>query len=62
MKRKYKTEFWFLQDADVDIGEAYQDESNQAALLIHHDKDDGSLLMVSCSCNLIFFVMQQIGF
>ncbi|XP_021956004.1 A disintegrin and metalloproteinase with thrombospondin motifs 18 isoform X3 [Folsomia candida] len=33
------------QEAEEDIGEAYQDESNQAALLIHHDKNDGSLLM-----------------
>jgi len=35
------------QEAEEDIGEAYQDESNQAALLLHHDKSDGSLLMVS---------------
>lgn len=34
------------QEAEEDIGEAYQDENNQAALVIHHDKDDGSLLMV----------------
>ncbi|CAG7723637.1 unnamed protein product [Allacma fusca] len=33
------------QESEDEIGEAYQDESNQAALLIHHDKNDGSLLM-----------------
>jgi hypothetical protein len=33
------------QEAEEEIGEAYQDEHNQAALLIHHDKIDGSLLM-----------------
>jgi len=35
-----------IQEAEEEIGEAYQDENNQAALLIHHDKIDGSLLMV----------------
>jgi hypothetical protein len=33
------------QETEEDIGEAYQDEDNQAAFLIHHDKSDGSLLM-----------------
>jgi len=33
------------QEAEEEIGEAYQDENNQAALLIHHDRLDGSLLM-----------------
>lgn len=29
------------------VGDVYQDEESEAALLIHTDNDDGSLLIVS---------------
>jgi hypothetical protein len=35
---------WFQSD---DIGEAYQDEENMAALLVHRNAKDGGVLVVS---------------
>lgn len=35
----------FFQD-DVYLGDVYQDEENQAAMLLYQDKDDDALLMV----------------
>lgn len=35
--------FYFFQTY---VGDPYQDEKNQAALLLHEDSVDGSLLMV----------------
>ncbi len=37
---------FFLQDSEH-IGDVYQDEVNQAALLLYRDKTDDALLMVS---------------
>ena len=37
--------FVFLQDSEH-IGDVYQDEFNQAALLLYRDKTDDALLMV----------------
>ncbi len=34
-----------LAQDDEDLGEAYQDERNQAALLLYRDREDGALLM-----------------
>ena len=36
----------FLQDSEY-IGDVYQDDVNQAALLLYRDKTDDTLLMVS---------------
>ena len=37
--------FSTFQD-DEEIGDVYQDEENQAAMLLYKDKDDNALLMV----------------
>ena len=36
---------YFFQD-DEDLGEVYQDELNQAAMLLYRDREDQALLMV----------------
>jgi hypothetical protein len=37
--------FSFFQDSEY-VGDVYQDEVNQAALLLYRDKTDDALLMV----------------
>ena len=38
-------EFFYFQDAEH-LGDVYQDDVNQAALLLYRDKTDDALLMV----------------
>ena len=35
-----------FQDDDEDLGDVYQDELNQAAMLLYRDREDQALLMV----------------
>lgn len=44
----YYIECIFFQTSDEDIGEIYQDEENQAAVLLR--TDDGAIIVVSCIC------------
>ena len=37
---------FFLLQEDEEIGDVYQDEVNQAALLLYKDREDDALLMV----------------
>ena len=46
LKQLLKTTYHYFQD-DEDIGDVYQDEQNQAAMLMYKDRDDEALLMVS---------------
>ena len=46
MKNKPRKYFYFEFQDDEHIGDVYQDEAKQAAMLLYRDKTDDALVMV----------------
>lgn len=49
----------FLICSQEYVGEAYQDEESQAAIVLHRDKHDGTYLMVSLILSIELYL--QLG-